>query len=145
MSSRWSDAVRHALPLRLGLWYAGLFTVGSVALLVVTYSLLSTTLVRRDHEVLEDMLARYRSEYQRAGLTGLNALIEADEGEGLHERMLVRLVGPAAGTGALDPSTELGCVRSVAARRPAGAARRLDFHRESGRWQRARSRHRAPG
>jgi signal transduction histidine kinase len=94
MSSRWSDAVRHALPLRLGLWYAGLFTVGSVALLVVTYSLLSTTLARRDHDVLEDMLARYRSEYQRAGFKGLDALMDADEGEGRHERLLVRVVGP---------------------------------------------------
>ena len=85
MSSRWSDAVRHALPLRLGLWYAGLFTLGSVALLVVTYSLLSATLARRDHEVLNDMLLRYRSEYQRAGLKGLDALMDADEGEGRHD------------------------------------------------------------
>jgi signal transduction histidine kinase len=82
------------LPLRLGLWYAGLFTLGSVALLVVTYSLLSTTLARRDHEVLEDMLARYRSEYQRAGLSGLTTLMDADAGEGRHERLLVRVVGP---------------------------------------------------
>ena len=94
MSSRWTDALRHALPLRLGLWYAGLFTVGSIALLVVTYSLLSTTLARRDHEVLEDMLVRYRSEYQRAGLKGLDALVDADESEGRHERLLVRVAGP---------------------------------------------------
>ena len=94
MFSRWSDALRHALPLRLGLWYAGLFTLGSVALLAVTYSLLSTTLARRDHEVLEDMLARYRIEYQRGGLNGLRALMDADEGEGLHEQLLVRMGGP---------------------------------------------------
>jgi len=42
------------------------------------------------------MLLRYRSEYQRAGLKGLHALMDADEGEGRHERLLVRVAGPQA-------------------------------------------------
>ncbi|MGD9906261.1 MAG: sensor histidine kinase [Dehalococcoidia bacterium] len=96
MSSRWSDALRHALPLRLGLWYAALFAVSATALLLFTYALLGRALAAQDHDVLASMLSRYALEYQRGGLGGLQRLIEADAGEGRHERLLVRVVsGPA--------------------------------------------------
>jgi hypothetical protein len=36
MSSRWSEGLRSALTLRLGLWYAGLFAVSAAVLLTFT-------------------------------------------------------------------------------------------------------------
>jgi signal transduction histidine kinase len=92
MSSRWRDYLRHAFTLRLGLWYAALFIVSAITLLVFTYVLLARALAAEDHEVLESMLSRYAIEYERAGLAGLQRLIDADAGEGLHERLLVRVV-----------------------------------------------------
>jgi signal transduction histidine kinase len=96
MSSRWSDGFRNALTLRLGLWYAGLFVVSATVLLAITYLLLGRALASQDHEVLASMLSRYASEYQRSGLEGLRSLVEDDESEGRHERVLVRVTGPQA-------------------------------------------------
>lgn len=95
MSSRWSD-LRHAFALRLGLWYAGLFIVSAGVLYGFTYLLLARALAAQDHDVLESMLSRYAVEYQRSGLGGLQGLIEADAGEGRHERLLVRVVAAQA-------------------------------------------------
>ena len=96
MFSRWRDALRHALALRLGLWYAGLFAVSAVALLLATYLLLARALALQDHDVLASMLTRYVSEYQRAGLPGLRRMVELDASEGRHERLLVRVAGRQA-------------------------------------------------
>jgi signal transduction histidine kinase len=92
MSSRPNEPLPHAFALRLGLWYAGLFIVSAALLSVFTYALLGRALANQDHDVLESTLSRYSLEYQRAGLAGLRTLIDADAGEGLHERLLIRVV-----------------------------------------------------
>lgn len=96
MSSRPTSAFARAFPLRIALWYAAIFVVSAAAVAVVTYALLARALAAQDHSVLESMLTRYVTEYQRAGLSGLQRLIETDAGEGRHERLLVRVVN--AGT-----------------------------------------------
>jgi signal transduction histidine kinase len=96
MSSRWSDWLRSGLTLRLGLWYAGLFAASATVLLVFTYVLLSHALASQDRDVLESMLARYGQAYHRLGLAGLRALVDADESEGRHERLLVRVTNDRA-------------------------------------------------
>jgi signal transduction histidine kinase len=96
MSSRWSEGLRTALTLRLGLWYAGLFALSAAVLLSFTYLLLGRALAAQDREVLESMLQRYSIAYQRIGLSGLRALVDADEGEGRHERLLVRVTNDKA-------------------------------------------------
>ncbi|MEO5824068.1 MAG: HAMP domain-containing sensor histidine kinase [Vicinamibacteraceae bacterium] len=96
MSSRWSEGLRTALTLRLGLWYAGLFALSAAVLLSFTYLLLGRALAAQDREVLESMLQRYGVAYQRSGLDGLRALVDADESEGRHERLLVRVTNDKA-------------------------------------------------
>ena len=96
MSSRWSEGFRTALTLRLGLWYAGLFAISAVVLLTFTYLLLGRALADQDREVLESMLQRYGFAYERSGLTGLRALVDADESEGRHEQLLVRVTNDKA-------------------------------------------------
>jgi signal transduction histidine kinase len=96
MSSRWSDSLRTALTLRLGLWYAGLFALSAAVLLVFTYVLLGRALASQDREVLESTLARYGAVYERSGLAGLRAVVDSDESEGRHERLLVRVTNDRA-------------------------------------------------
>jgi signal transduction histidine kinase len=96
MSSRPSSAFTRAFPLRIALWYSGLFVVSAVAVAVVTYLLLARALAAQDHSVLESMLTRYAVEYTRAGLGGLQRLIAVDAGEGRHERLLVRVIDAGA-------------------------------------------------
>lgn len=92
MFSRWREA-RGAFALRLGVWYAAVFALSAAALVFGTYVLLSRALAARDHEVLESMLTRYAREYERSGLVGLRAVIEADAGAGRHEGLMVRVIG----------------------------------------------------
>ncbi len=96
MSSRPNSRLARAFPLRIALWYAVLFVVSATAVAAVTYVLLARALASQDHVVLESMLGRYVSEFERSGLGGLQTLIEADAGEGRHERLLVRVVGRQA-------------------------------------------------
>ena len=95
MSSRWSEPFRHALTLRLGLWYAALFAVSTTAILVGTYMLLSRALTARDHEVVQSMLVRYVAQYNQSGFAGLVALVEDDQSQGRHDRVFVRIISPA--------------------------------------------------
>jgi signal transduction histidine kinase len=92
MSSSSTRTLGSAFALRLGLWYAVLFIVSAVALAVATYVLLARALAAQDHGELESMLSRYAVEYERTGLAGLQELIQADAGQGRHERLLVRVV-----------------------------------------------------
>lgn len=92
MSSKWGESFRHALALRLGLWYAAIFVVSASALTLFAYLLLARALEVRDHQVIESMLTRYASGFQRAGFPGLQRLIDEDNGEGRHEQMLVRVL-----------------------------------------------------
>jgi signal transduction histidine kinase len=92
MSSKWGESFRHALALRLGIWYAAIFVVSATALTLFAYLLLARALEVRDHQVIETLLTRYAAGYQRAGLVGLRDLIDEDSGEGRHEQMLVRVI-----------------------------------------------------
>jgi len=96
MSSRPTSAFARAFPLRIALWYAGLFVASAVAVAVVTYLLLARALAAQDHSVLESMLTRYAAAYTRTGLGGLQRLIAVDAGEGRHERLLVRVIDAGA-------------------------------------------------
>ena len=89
---RSSAAAAPAYARRLWLWYAGLFIVSAVTLAIATYVLLARARAAQDHQELEAMLARYAVEYERSGLRGLQDLIQADAGQGRHERLLVRVV-----------------------------------------------------
>jgi signal transduction histidine kinase len=93
MSSSWTERLPVGLVPRLALWYALLFVLSAVALLAATYLLLARSLEAQDHRVLESMVARYAGEYELGGLPALERTIAADSAEGLHERLLVRVVG----------------------------------------------------
>ena len=85
---------RPALGLRLAIWYAAIFVVSSLALIGVTYLLLSTSLRQYDREMIESTLVRYATAYRGAGVNGLVAAIPRDETGASYEPVFVRTVGP---------------------------------------------------
>jgi len=78
MSSSWRNVLGGAFALRIGLWYAALFVASAAALAFTTYLLLARALAAQDHDALETMLTRYAQEYARAGLPGLQRLVQVD-------------------------------------------------------------------
>lgn len=96
MSSRWSNRLTHAFVLRLALWYVAVFLVSAIGLSSATYLLLGRSLAAQDHRVLESTLRDYAGSYSEGGLASLERAIDADAAAGLHDRLLVRVVGPGA-------------------------------------------------
>jgi signal transduction histidine kinase len=96
MSSARRESLPGALSLRLGLWYAGLFGGGALALMAITYGLLAFSLQQRDREVVRTTLARYATAYERGGLRLLERVIQAERAGGNYEPLFVRVLGNGA-------------------------------------------------
>jgi signal transduction histidine kinase len=85
-------ALWRGIGFRLSLWYALVFMVGSLALIVVFYYLLAAVIESKDREVLESRLKEYAAIYQAGGVRALERRLyrPTDIAEG--ERLFVRLV-----------------------------------------------------
>ena len=91
--------LRGGFGFRLGLWYAGLFVGGGLALVLLTYALLASALARRDRELVLGALQQYVEQYRRGGLPALQDAVGSDRVAGRNEGLFVRVIGP--GTEAL--------------------------------------------
>jgi signal transduction histidine kinase len=87
------NTLRRALGLRLSVWYAAVFTISTIALVVVTYALLASSLAQRDHDIIRATLREYASRYEAGGLFALSRAVEIEERTGDQERLFVRVLG----------------------------------------------------
>jgi len=94
MSSRWRDALRDALGLRLALWYAIIFVASALALVAVTYVLLSASLRRWDRDTIETALVQYARAYMIGGVQALAREIQDGNLAASPGPLFVRTVGP---------------------------------------------------
>ncbi|HTV00957.1 MAG TPA: ATP-binding protein [Luteitalea sp.] len=94
MSSRWPDALRGALGLRLALWYAGLFVASALALVAVTYVLLSASLRAWDRDTIENALLQYARAYVRGGVRAIAQEIREGNLAASPGPLFVRTLGP---------------------------------------------------
>jgi signal transduction histidine kinase len=94
MSSRWRDALRDALGLRLALWYAVIFVASALALVALTYVLLSASLRRYDRDTIETAVVQYARAYLRGGVQALAREIQQGNLAALPGPLFVRTVGP---------------------------------------------------
>jgi len=94
MSSRWRDVLRDALGLRLALWYAIIFVASALALVAVTYVLLSASLRRWDRDTIETALVQYGRAYMIGGVQALAREIQDGNLAASPGPLFVRTVGP---------------------------------------------------
>lgn len=92
MFSKWRSRLKRTLGLRLGLWYALVFTASTAITILVTYVLLAMSLEQRDHEIVAATLQEYASEYAAGGLSALATAIEHGQRAGQRERLFVRVL-----------------------------------------------------
>jgi len=76
--------------LRIGVWYATLFVVGSLAVMFLTYLLASASLAQRDRQIIDSKLGAYAAAYNSGGLGGLESVIRAEQMTA-PERVFVRV------------------------------------------------------
>src|SRR5881396_1251615 len=92
MSFELLDRARRNIGVRLGLWYAFIFTLSSVALFALAYYLLAAVIGTKDREVLEARLREYAAVHDNSGLAGLRNAIQQEEGS--QKTYFVRFVSP---------------------------------------------------
>lgn len=83
---------RRNIGVRLALWYAFMFAISSIALLMLAYHLLATAVGRKDREVLQARLQEYASVYENGGLSALRDAVQQEAANG--KAFYVRLVSP---------------------------------------------------
>jgi signal transduction histidine kinase len=77
--------------LRLGLWYATLFVVGAIAIVLLTYYLTAASLAQRDQQIIQSKAGDYAAAYSRGGIRVLAATVRAEQ-QVAPERLFVRVV-----------------------------------------------------
>jgi heavy metal sensor kinase len=106
MSSRHPERGTSALGLRLALWYAAIFVASSLALIALTYLLLSASLRQYDREIIQTTLSQYATAYRAGGLDALAGAIRRDQAGSNYEPLFVRAVGPYQDLVFLSPQNE---------------------------------------
>jgi signal transduction histidine kinase len=79
-----------AFGLRLALWYATLFVVGSLAIVFLTYYLTAASLAQRDRQIINAKLGQYSSVYANGGIQALADTVRAEQ-RVAPERLYVRV------------------------------------------------------
>ena len=79
------------LGLRLALWYATLFVLGSLTIVLLTYFLTAASLAQRDRQIIEAKLGEYATVYRRGGLRALTDTVRVEQSSA-PERLFVRVV-----------------------------------------------------
>jgi len=77
--------------LRLALWYATLFVIGSLAIVLLTYYLTAVSLTQRDRQILQGKLGDYTAAYLRGGINVLANTVRIEQ-RAAPERLFVRVI-----------------------------------------------------
>jgi signal transduction histidine kinase len=88
---------RSSFGLRLALWYATLFVLGSTAIAVLTYYITAASLAQRDRQIVQAKLGEYTTVYLRGGTRALADTVSAEQLT-TPERLFVRIVDRGAET-----------------------------------------------
>jgi signal transduction histidine kinase len=80
-----------AFGLRLALWYATLFVIGAIAIVVLTYFLTAASLEQRDRQIINAKLGEYAVIYERGGIDALEDTVRAEQ-RTAPEHLFVRVI-----------------------------------------------------
>jgi heavy metal sensor kinase len=78
--------------LRLAFWYSAVFVASSLAIVLLTYTLLASSLAERDRQIVASTLREYSARYAEGGLRALAQAVDLEQRSGRRERLFVRVV-----------------------------------------------------
>ena len=88
------ERLRRTIGFRLTLWYAAIFILSSLALFILAYFFLASTLRQKDHELILSRLREVETQYLTDGLKGIRREIKLDQEAGKPNDFFIRLAGP---------------------------------------------------
>ncbi len=103
--SAWRRRLTDTIGLRLAFWYAAVFVISTCTVGILGYELLATSLIRRDHELLQVKLAEYAARYESGGLMALSNAVNADQAAGEPDSVIARVVASDASVRLVMPLT----------------------------------------
>jgi signal transduction histidine kinase len=91
MSLKSLERLRRTLGFRLTLWYSAIFILSALALVVLAYFFLASSLRRADHRLILSRLEDYRAEYRTGGISALQQEIKFERDAGQPNQFLIRV------------------------------------------------------
>ena len=88
------ERLRKTIGFRLTLWYAAIFILSSLALFILAYFFLASSLRQKDHELIRSKLRDYEAQYLTGGLKAIRREIKVDQEAGKPNDFFIRLAGP---------------------------------------------------
>jgi signal transduction histidine kinase len=85
------SSARNPFGLRLALWYAAVFTVSALTIVLLTYALTARSLAARDHQILQSKVGEYAAAYGRGGFRALTSIVQSEQAVA-PERLFVRVL-----------------------------------------------------
>jgi signal transduction histidine kinase len=82
---------RNPFGLRLALWYAAVFSISSLLIVLLAYALTARSLAARDHQILQSKVGEYAAAYARGGIRALTTVVRSEQAV-TPERLLVRVI-----------------------------------------------------
>jgi signal transduction histidine kinase len=82
---------RNPFGLRLALWYAAVFTISALTIVVLAYALTARSIAARDHQILQSKVGEYAAAYARGGFVALTNVVRSEQAV-TPERLFVRVI-----------------------------------------------------
>jgi signal transduction histidine kinase len=94
MSLGFLERLRQTIGFRLTLWYAAIFILSSLALFILAYFFLASSLRQKDHELILSRLREVEAQYLTGGLKSIRREIKLAQDAGKPNDFFIRLAGP---------------------------------------------------
>ncbi|MEJ5330496.1 MAG: HAMP domain-containing sensor histidine kinase [Desulfobaccales bacterium] len=94
MSLNFLSHLRRRISVRLTLWFSAVFCLGCLALLLLAYVLLSSSLRQQDRQQILAALKEYQAQYKAGKLIALRNALKFERSAGKPNLFFVRLAGP---------------------------------------------------
>src|SRR4051812_6969164 len=85
------SSARNPFGLRIALWYAAVFTVSALTIVLLTYLLTARSLAARDRQILQSKVGEYAAAYARGGIRALTNVVQSEQAVA-PERLFVRVI-----------------------------------------------------
>jgi heavy metal sensor kinase len=95
MSLGFLERLRKTIGFRLTLWYAAIFILSSLALFILAYFFLASSLQQKDHELIRSKLKEFEVQYRTGGLKAIRREIKLEQDAGKPNAFFIRLADPA--------------------------------------------------